>query len=61
MKYGALTQDKIKVLCKYYAKAIWSNETVEDMRAAVWASLFHCYPTDANPQHMFCSKGPNSW
>ena len=60
-KPGALTQEKIKVLCRYYARAIWSNTDVGLMRKAVYASIHHCYSTDAYPQHQYCPEGADSW
>ena len=31
------------------------------MEDAVWASLFHCTPTDADPHHRRCPNGESSW
>ena len=52
---------KIKVLCRYYARAVWSNTDVGLMRKAVYASIHHCYSTDAYPQHQYCPEGADSW
>ena len=62
-KPGALTQDKIKVLCRYYAKAVWSHDDVPAMQKAiqVQASIHHLYSTHEHPRHQYCPAGADSW
>lgn len=62
-KPGALTQDKIKVLCRYYAKAVWSHDDVPAMQKAiqVQACIHHLYSTDEHPRHQYCPAGADSW
>ena len=46
----------------YFHGAILSNlDREENMRNAIWASLFHCTSTDEDPHHLLCSEGKESW
>ncbi|GFS20809.1 hypothetical protein ElyMa_005066000 [Elysia marginata] len=59
---GSLTHAAIKKLTVlYYGRAFLDSQTVEDMRNAIWATIFHCYSTDDYPRHQFCPQGENSW
>ena len=61
---GQLTQNTICKLTIYYNRAVRRGKTgssVEEMKMAVMASLYHCYSTDNNPRHEMCPSGADSW
>lgn len=59
---GRLTDKLIDKLTVYYGNAIRSNtHSLKSMREAVWATYCHMCSTDAEPMHMFCPKGLESW
>ena len=58
---GQLTGVAIKRLTGYYSKAVRGKSSVEAMKKAVMASLYHCMSTDKKPQHNFCPIGIDSW
>jgi hypothetical protein len=61
-KAGSLTVEKANKLQKYYGRAIRGNiGEIENMRTAIWASLFHSLSTDDDPHHSRCPDGPDSW
>ena len=48
---GRLTKDKALYFQRMYRLAIQRNVgNVDDMRSAIWATLFHCMSTDDSPQ-----------
>lgn len=59
---GRLTANTIKLLTKYYGKAIRSNigDPVK-MKEAVMAIYHHSRSTDSDPHHHLCSTGRTSW
>lgn len=59
---GKLTAKVIAKLTVYYGLAIRRNHhSVEKMREAIWATLYHYASTDQNPQHEKCPRGDDSW
>ena len=57
-----LTDAVINTLTVYYGNAIRSNcNSVDDMRAAIWAIWHHKKSTDSEPVHNFCPKGSDCW
>ena len=58
---GKLTEKKIVRLQRYYKKAILSNDSVDGMYKAIWATFYHCISTDAKPQHADCPAGKKSY
>lgn len=59
---GKLTGKLIDELSIYYGLAIRRHhESVEKMREAIWATLYHKISTDENPQHDKCPPGEDSW
>ena len=58
---GRLTESKIKLFQKWYARAIKRHQTAEEMQNAILATPYHCFSTDENPQHNRCPSGPDSW
>lgn len=59
---GRLTADKCRKLQNYFSGAILGNKgKPKEMEDAIWASLFHCTSTDADPHHGRCPDGENSW
>lgn len=59
---GRLTDKFIDKLTAYYGNAIRQHQnSLSDMRKAVWAIYFHTRSTDAEPLHTFCPKGSESW
>eukprot|EP00745_Piridium_sociabile_P007986 TRINITY_DN15350_c0_g1_i2.p1 TRINITY_DN15350_c0_g1~~TRINITY_DN15350_c0_g1_i2.p1 ORF type:complete len:326 (+),score=78.28 TRINITY_DN15350_c0_g1_i2:211-1188(+) len=61
---GQLTQNTIRKLTIYYNRAVRGGKTgssVEEMKKAVMASLYHCYSTDEKPRHELCPAGADSW
>ena len=58
---GRLKQITIKRLQVYYTRAIRSNRTVEAMRKAIMASVYHGFSTDSEPCREYCPTGEKSW
>ncbi|XP_071629501.1 uncharacterized protein [Temnothorax longispinosus] len=58
---GKLTDILIKELTLHYGNAIRSNDTVESMKNAIWATFYHKCSADDAPQHDHCPAGPDSW
>ncbi|KYN18206.1 hypothetical protein ALC57_09489, partial [Trachymyrmex cornetzi] len=59
---GKLTGKLIDELSIYFRLAIRRNcQSVEKMKIAIWATLFHKLSTDDNPQHDDCPTGEDSW
>jgi len=59
---GKLTVKRINELSIYYGLGIRRNcHSIEEMRKAIWATLYHKMSTDDNPQHHLCPVGPKSW
>jgi hypothetical protein len=58
---GQLTQAAIRRLTIYYNRAIRGNKTVDSMKKAIYATVYHCFSTDDNPRHEMCPTGSNSW
>ena len=56
-----MKQATIKKLQVYYTQAIRRNRTVEDMRKAIMASVYHGFCTDSEPCHDYCTPGEDSW
>ena len=49
-------------LCSYTTRAVRSNTaSVDEMQSAIMATWYHCMSTDADPHHLKCPSGPNSW
>lgn len=61
-KVGSLTEVKIKKLTGYYGKALRRNKgSVEGMKAAIFATVYHNNSTDAKSNHSLCPSGEESW
>jgi len=59
---GQLTANNIKLLMKYYGKAIRSNVgNPEMMKEAIMAVYHHSRSTDNDPHHHLCPNGQRSW
>ncbi|XP_067208399.1 uncharacterized protein [Linepithema humile] len=59
---GKLTASLIDELTIYYGLAIRRNhDSVQKMRDAIWATLYHKISTDKNSQHDNCPQGADSW
>lgn len=59
---GKLTQALIDKLQNYFGIALRSNtESVEKMKRAIWASMFHVAANDSQPLHAKCPLGEDSW
>lgn len=59
---GRLTEKEIDRLQLYYGLAIRNNtHNLQAMKQAVWATFFHKFSTDENPQHGLCPQGENTW
>ena len=56
---GRITDKTIKLLTRYYGKAIRSSDCAA-MQDAVWAVFYHSQSTDSSPQHQYCSSGQRS-
>lgn len=60
--HGSLKEGTIKKLTRYYQNAIIKNKgNVQDMKTAIYATLFHNISTDKKPQHNKCPAGADSW
>ena len=52
----------IKLLTRYYGKAIRSNTgDCAAMQDTVWAVFYHSQSTNSSPQHQYCLSGQQSW
>lgn len=61
-KEGSLKENTIVKLTNFYRKAIKDNiPNVENMKTAIYASLFHCSSMDKAPKHSKCPPGMLSW
>lgn len=59
---GKLTGKLIDELSIYYGLAIRRNcDSIEKMKNAMWATLYHKLSTDNNPLHDKCPIGEDSW
>lgn len=59
---GKLTDNLIIQLSNYYGLAIKNNNnSIENLKKAIWATYFHKCSSDDNPQHDHCPEGENSW
>ena len=59
---GKLTDRSIGELTKFYGLAIRRNaDSVENMKEAIWATLFHCSSSDNSPKHHKSPPGDQSW
>lgn len=59
---GKLTGKLIDELTIYYGLAIRRHcNSIEDMKKAIWATLYHKISTNEKPQHHLCPEGPRSW
>lgn len=59
---GKLTGKLIDELSIYYGLAIRRNcDSIEKMKNAIWATLYHKLSTDEKPQHDKCPTGEDSW
>ncbi|XP_062512318.1 uncharacterized protein LOC134188136 [Corticium candelabrum] len=59
---GRLTVAIMKELQGYYGRAIRQNQdSIQDMKKAIWASYYHRISTDDHPQHQYCPDGPDGW
>lgn len=58
---GKRTDDVIKELTTYYGLAVRKNDSLENMKRAVWATFYHRSSTDEMPHHGFCPEGLDSW
>lgn len=57
-----LTDKIIDKFTTYYGNAIREhNNSIQDMRKAIWAIFCHYRSTDDNPMHHFCPVGDTSW
>lgn len=59
---GKLTGKLIDKLSIYYGLAIRRHcNSIQDMKKAIWATLYHKISTDEKLQHHFCPEGEKSW
>lgn len=59
---GKLTGKLIDELTIYYGLAIRRHcSSVDEMKKAIWATLYHKVSTNDNPQHHLCPEGIKSW
>ncbi|EZA47227.1 hypothetical protein X777_16489 [Ooceraea biroi] len=59
---GKLIDSLIKDLTIYYGLSIIRNSnSVNAMKDAIWATFYHKYSTDENPQHEKCPPGADLW
>ena len=59
---GRLTDKMIKLLTRYYGKAIRSNTgDCAAMEDALWAVFYHSQSTDCSSQHQYCPSAQQSW
>ncbi|GFV82766.1 uncharacterized protein TNCV_4147341 [Trichonephila clavipes] len=60
-KRGSLKEETKEKLTRYYTNAIRKNKgDVEEMKTAIYTTLFHCMSTDQKPQHKKCPSGIDS-
>ena len=58
---GRLTEAKCKSLQNFYRGAILDNmPNIDNMRNAIWSSLYHSMSTDQEPHHQQCPRGEDS-
>lgn len=60
-KKGALPNEKINKLTKYFGYAIRGAKDVQEMKRNIYATLRHCSSSDNMPQHSSCPVGSTSW
>lgn len=61
-KHGSLKGTTIDKLTVYYRNAIEKNiGDVNQMKKAIFATLFHCRSTDEEPTQTDCPAGQESW
>lgn len=61
-RYGSLKQTTIVKLTKYYQNSILRNQdSVDNMRTDILATLHHCVSSDSVPRHMKCPQSEQSW
>ena len=61
-KKGNLTEEIIIKLTNYYRKAVKDNvPDLQEMKTAIFSSLYHCMSTNNKPQHHKCPPGKKSW
>uniref|UniRef100_A0A1B6JRX1 Mutator-like transposase domain-containing protein n=4 Tax=Proconiini TaxID=565685 RepID=A0A1B6JRX1_9HEMI len=61
-RFGSLKQSTIVKLTKYYQNSILRNQdSVENMRQDILATLHHCVSSDSENRHTKCPQGDNSW
>ncbi|GFT86323.1 uncharacterized protein TNCV_3258491 [Trichonephila clavipes] len=59
---GSLKVATVKKWSRYYQNVIHSNKgDVEEMKTAIYETLFHSISTDQKPQHFKCPTGKDSW
>lgn len=59
---GRLTSKLIDELTIYYGLAIRRHcNSLEDMKKAIWVTLYHKISTDKKPQHHLCPESATSW
>lgn len=57
-----MKSESIVKLQNYYRSAIKNNvPNIEQMKSAIFATLYHCMSTDEKPQHFKCPGGESSW
>jgi len=57
-----LTNKVMLKMSTYYGLAIMRHpDSLEKMKNAVLATFYHMTSTNANPQHLYCPEGANSW
>lgn len=61
--HGSLKDSTINKLTAYYRNAIQNNlqDNIEDMKKAIYATLYHCSSTDEKPKHTKCPNCKESW
>lgn len=60
-KRRVFTDALIKKLSTYYGLAIRRNNTVQNMKNAIMATLNHMTSTNDSPNHSLCPYGAESW
>ncbi|KYN11371.1 hypothetical protein ALC57_16474 [Trachymyrmex cornetzi] len=62
VKNLVLTNKLMIQLGVYYRLAIMRNEnSVDEIKKAMWATYYHLISTDEKPQHSYCPEGLDSW
>jgi len=49
------------MLTYYGLEIMRHSDSLEKMKNAVLATFYHMTSTNANPQHLYCPEGANSW